>query len=54
LAIEVPHLFAAIAVVLAAFAAWDYRRNGNRLSTRGKIWLWLAVVFGMVATIQLI
>ena len=45
-----PHyLLAVIALVLAGFSLWDYKRNSNSWTIRGKIWIRTAVIFGVMA-----
>jgi hypothetical protein len=44
-----PYLFLLIALVSGGFSAWDYKRNSGQWSTRAKIWVRLAVIFGVIA-----
>jgi len=43
------YLFAIIALVLVGFSLWDYKQNSGKWTTRGKIWIRTAVIFGAMA-----
>lgn len=51
--IVTPFIFLGLAVLFAVLATREYFVNDHHLTVAGKNWRWMAIVFGVVATVLL-